>query len=338
MSNKNIKLFVTGMHCAACELLVEKKIAKSGLARSAKASLNSQQVVLETKSETNTRDLISKLNETLKEDGYQVSENKPGKKIDTIELIKAFLLALSLVLLFNVLQKLLNLDFLGSDELSLPSVFVIGIIASLSTCMAVVGGLVLSISGQYTKKSEAKRPLIAFHIARIVGFFALGGLMGAIGSLFNPTPLFYLVLNSLLFIVMLVMGLNLLDIHPVFSSLQLRMPKALGTKILNTKMVAGLITPILLGVATFFLPCGFTQSMQFSAMTSGDILQGALIMGVFALGTLPALGAISFTSTKLAKTENSGLFFKTAGFLVLLMAIFNFYSALIAAGVIKPLF
>jgi sulfite exporter TauE/SafE len=47
-----------------------------------------------------------------------------------------------------------------------------------------------------------------------------------------------------------------------------------------------------LGASTFFLPCGFTQAMQLYAMSSGNVFSGALIMGVFAVGTTPGLLSI----------------------------------------------
>ncbi|HCB52054.1 TPA: hypothetical protein DEP21_05855 [Patescibacteria group bacterium] len=43
------------------------------------------------------------------------------------------------------------------------------------------------------------------------------------------------------------------------------------------------------GVLTFFLPCGFTLAMQILAISSGNFWMGGLIMGFFALGTLPGL-------------------------------------------------
>jgi len=78
--------------------------------------------------------------------------------------------------------------------------------------------------------------------------------------------------------------------------------------------------------------------MQINAITSGNFLQGALIMLIFALGTLPVLALISFTSVRFSHSLRSGIFFKTAGFIVIFFAIFNFLLALVAAGVISPIF
>ena len=116
------------------------------------------------------------------------------------------------------------------------------------------------------------------------------------------------------------------------------MPKSLSRRITGIEKIGNKFAPLLLGILTFFLPCGFTQSMQINAMASGNFLQGGLIMLIFTLGTLPVLALISFTSVRFSHSLRSGIFFKTAGFTVIFFAIFNFLSALVAAGLISPIF
>jgi len=137
---------------------------------------------------------------------------------------------------------------------------------------------------------------------------------------------------------MLIMCLNLLDIFPWAKKLQIKMPKAIGRNVIAMENKEGILMPIFLGAVTFFLPCGFTQSMQIYSLTTGSFINGALTMFVFALGTLPMLALISFASVKLSKTLQSGIFFKTAGMLVIFFAVFNFLTALVAVGVIPPIF
>lgn len=222
--------------------------------------------------------------------------------------------------------------------MSLGLVFLIGIVASLSSCMAVVGGLVLSISSNYAKGKNQVMPLLLFHGSRVIGFFLLGGLFGLLGLVFNMTPRFYFIMSIILFLVMIILGINLLDLFPFFRKLQFRLPKKFSRRITGTETISNKFTPLLLGILTFFLPCGFTQSMQINAMTSGNFLNGALIMLIFALGTLPVLALISFSSVRFANSLKSGIFFRTAGFIVIFFAIFNFLSALVAAGIIFPIF
>jgi sulfite exporter TauE/SafE len=198
--------------------------------------------------------------------------------------------------------------------------------------MAVVGGIVLSISSTFSKSKNYK-PMIAFHIARLVGFIVLGGLIGLIGSAFIITPIISFVMTVIIFLVMVIMGFNLLQIFPWLNKFQPKIPKSFGKKSLDLKNTSSYIGVILLGVSTFILPCGFTQSMQIYSLSTGSFVNGALTMFVFALGTLPVLGLISFASMKFSKAIQSGLFFKIAGFLVLFFAIFNLYSSIRGLGI-----
>jgi uncharacterized protein len=228
--------------------------------------------------------------------------------------------------IFYLIHRAGVINFTGGRAFSYGLVFLIGITASLSSCMAVAGGLVLSISSGYAKGKDRVWPLVMFHIARVAGFLVLGGLIGFAGTAFNLSPAFYFISSIVLFAVMLILGLNLLDIFPFLRKLQPRMPKSFSRNITgsqdsgftgckNRKHIVPIklrtaFAPAALGIMTFFLPCGFTQSMQINAITSGNFMDGAVIMAVFALGTLPVLALISFTSVKFAATMKSGLFLR----------------------------
>ena len=199
-----------------------------------------------------------------------------------------------------------------------------------------VGGLLLSISANYAKRGEKIKPQALFHIGRLVSFFLFGGIIGLIGSAFTLSVTATFVLSILVGLVMFILGLNLLDVFPWAKRLQFHMPKklALGAHIM--KNVEFALAPFLVGMSTFFLPCGFTQSMQIYSLSTGSFMTGALTMTFFALGTLPVLSLISFTSVRLGKGKFSSVFFKSAGMLVIAFGILTIFSGLVAKGFIQP--
>lgn len=77
--------------------------------------------------------------------------------------------------MFFILQKSGILNFgIGGQVTSVTS-FLIGLIASVSSCLAVVGGLVLSLSAKISQDSVSDRKnIVLFHTARIFGFGVLG--------------------------------------------------------------------------------------------------------------------------------------------------------------------
>lgn len=327
------ELSVDGMHCAACELTIEKHLKHHKKVKNVSANLASNKVVVTTDSPEKADSLAKDFNELLKDTGYTVSTKQQNQEVNITDYIKAGAITMVIVLIFILLQRMGLVTLITTSTPSLPVVFGIGLIASVSSCMAVVGGLVLTLSAQYAKTQKVAA-ISAFHIARIVGFFFLGGVMGLIGSAFTLNPLLTFVIDVILFVVMISVGINMLELFPLP---QVQMPKFMGKWVLSFEGKRGWIMPMLLGVITFFLPCGFTQSMQVYALQSGNVLHGALIMLVFALGTFPALAVLSVASVKLSKTLQSGLFFKTAGMIIICFAAFNLLAALSVMGIIPPL-
>jgi sulfite exporter TauE/SafE len=226
----------------------------------------------------------------------------------------------------------------NTGTVSYGTAFVIGIIASLSTCMAVVGGLVLSMSATFAREGDRVKPQIIFHIGRLISFFVLGGVIGALGAAFTLNATATFALSLLIGLVMLVLGINLLDVFHWSKKLQPSMPKFLAKRAFSASKLNHSLTPFLVGIATFFLPCGFTQAMQIYTLGTGSFLNGALTMGSFALGTLPVLGLVSFSSFSIKNGKYAGVFFKTAGLIVILFALFNLMNSLVAIGLIQPVF
>jgi sulfite exporter TauE/SafE len=116
------------------------------------------------------------------------------------------------------------------------------------------------------------------------------------------------------------------------------MPKFLSKHALGVSKWNHALTPFVVGVVTFFLPCGFTQSMQIYTLTTGGFFAGGLTMLSFALGTLPVLALISFSSFSIKNSSKSGIFFKSAGLIVVAFALFNLINSFVIIGFIPPVF
>ena len=333
------KYFVRGMHCPSCEIYIESQFGGIKGIKNVKSNNKTQVLTFEIDEKLNKEEIIKKINSEIKKNGYNIkTELLQEKSNNTNQLLIAFLSALLILLLFFWIQRLTLGENLFSQEISFPVIFLIGIFASISSCMAVVGTLVLSLSSVYAKRNQGIGPMIHFHISRLVAFFILGGILGLIGSLFLLSKSVEIVMGVVLFLVMLILGLNMLNITPWFKKLELTLPKRVSKNLLEKSNIKNFLAPVLLGIVTFFLPCGFTQAMQLNAILTEDFLQAGLIMFVFAIGTLPVLLLITLSSRRISRGKNSDLFLKTAGFLVILFAIYNLLGTLIANGVISPIF
>jgi sulfite exporter TauE/SafE/copper chaperone CopZ len=329
---------ISGMHCPACVTLVEGELTDLPGIASAKASLARHQVeIAGPMAGYSPAAIIAELTPILSKHGYAISAAKPTHKIAWRDFLFAVPVAALFLAGFWLLQGLGIVNLVSLKDTTYSTAFVIGVIASLSTCMAVVGGLTLSVSANFAMEGSKVGPQLMFHTGRLVAFFILGGLIGALGTQFDFTPNAMLILNLVVALAMLILGLNLLDVLPGATALQPTMPAFVSRHLLAFKTLNHSVTPALIGAATFFLPCGFTQSMQLYTLTSGSFAAGALTMGAFALGTLPVLGLLSFASLSLHSRAASGVFFKSAGLVVMAFALMNLLTALIVAGYVSPL-
>ena len=336
---KTYTFHVTGTHCASCKILIEDVLSEQDFIQKPEEDLKKETVEIETDSEKTPEELAELLTSKVKPNGYTLSVEKitEEKKSDDV-IWKAIPIGLVFLVLFFILQKsgILNLG-IGGKTTPVTS-FIIGLIASVSTCLAIVGGLVLSLSAKISQDNVSDtKTFILFHIGRLISFALLGGLLGVLGNAIGINFTFTAILGLIASIVMLMLGLNLVG---VFTRNKVALPSGIFQKVFSVfrKIEHKTFTPLVIGFGTFFLPCGFTQSMQVVALSSGSFISSALIMFAFALGTLPMLSFLSFGSASFAHGKHAPLFFKSAGVIVVGLGMFAFLTGLVGLGIINPLF
>ena len=339
MNTQTLTLHIVGMHCGACILLTELEATGLLYITRAVSDLKHHTITVEGDFAGKSPEAVAaELTGVLQPHGYTVSADKQAHIQGWADFKVAIPVALAFIAAFVLLQKLGIVNLVPGGSVTIGSAFIIGVVASLSTCMAVVGGLVLSMSATFAHTGDKVRPQVLFHIGRLISFFVLGGVIGALGSAFTLNTTASFILGLIIAAVMLILGINLLGIFHWSKRLQPAMPKFLSRHAYGVSKLNHTLTPFVVGVATFFLPCGFTQSMQIYTLSTSTFLQGALTMGSFAFGTLPVLAAVSFSSFSIHDRSYAGIFFKTAGLIVILFGLYNLMNALVVAGVILPLF
>src|SRR3989344_5084505 len=332
---KTYTFHVTGTHCASCKILIEDILKEQDKIKNVQVDLKKETVLIEADSNQDPKELAQILTKKIKSNGYSLSvDKKTQEKINDNTIWQAIPIGLIFLVLFFILQKsgILNLG-MGGKTTPLTS-FIIGLIASVSSCLAIVGGLVLSLSAKVSQDEvNDKKNFTLFHIGRLASFALLGGVLGAVGQTIGINFTFSAMLGIAASIIMLLLGLNLTG---VFSRNRITLP----TGIFNffRKIEHKTLTPIIIGFGTFFLPCGFTQSMQIVALSSGSFISGFMIMFSFALGTLPMLALLSFGSASFAHGKHASLFFKSVGVVVIGLGIFALLAGLAGLGIINPLF
>lgn len=318
---KTITLYVSQMHCNSCVLLVEETFRDIPGIRSVSVDLSKKSVQLTGEFKHGEEKVIKEANKILNPLGYVVTKDKVNVKKELS--IVGIIIGLVILVIYWMVQKsdLAQSFNLGNSSWWTP--LLIGVIASLSTCMAVVGGLLMSLSASWARMGHKTVPQVIFLVSRLVGFVVLGAMLGLMGKGLALNWQMALVMQIVTGLVMIVLGLNLLGIGP---ELQFNLFGKLNKDLMNKNETKNWGWVIILGVGTFFLPCGFTQSMQVMALESGSLLGGAMTMGLFVVGTMPVLSLVAFSGKMLGAGKHSAKFFAAVGTIIVGLALFNLVS------------
>ena len=332
---------VSGMHCINCVVLVERRLAALPQVLRVTADYPGGYALITHRGELD----LPTIQNALGDDGYTVSPRDPTQATvisrantgrDYLEIAAAFLVLAGVAALlhqFNLLPRGLSV----SDSMSYGLVFVIGLVASVSSCLAVTGGLLVAVAAKYSEANpqlsdrERLTPHLYFNVGRIISYTLLGGLVGMLGSALTLSPALSGGLMVLASIIMIALGLQMLKLFPSLTALLPTLPKTFAHRIHGIAARDTKGAAFALGAATFFLPCGFTQGLQLYVLAKGSSLTGALTMLAFALGTLPALLSLSAVSS-FAKGAFQKHFVRLAGAAVIVLGFLNIQYGFVLTG------
>lgn len=218
-------------------------------------------------------------------------------------------------------------------------IFLTGLTVGGVSCMAVQGGLLASTIA--AREEEDIRagirhkhniwPTLIFLATKLIAYLVLGFILGGFGSALALSDGVRIVMQIAAALYMIVVALNLLNVHPIFRYAIIQPPRFLTRKLHNTSKSKDLFAPAFLGAMTIFIPCGITLAMEALAISSGSPFVGAAILGIFVLGTSPLFFGLGFLTTVLGDTFRTK-FLKIAAVGVLYLGITSLNGALILAG------
>ena len=148
--------FIQGMHCAACKTFIERTVCNLKGIKKVEVSLVGSRINIEAESQQVVPS-INKLNQLFNKDGYSFSEKeqKPTAGLSKKNILAVIIIFLLIVLFFFAFNgsRLLANFYINSNS-NLPAFFLFGIAAGLSSCAALVGGLLLSVQEGWVDPSD----------------------------------------------------------------------------------------------------------------------------------------------------------------------------------------
>jgi len=362
---RQVQWKVTGMHCAACVQLVRQELEPLGLQG---LTVNLKRGKLDFdfagSAEEEAR-LLADSHAKLVPLGFDVQvpasggggqgaggdgaaaavgQPMPAGK-NALHWVLAFAFAAGIAGLFMLLQRSGIVENLApalgdggittSSQLSgmvgvLVFALAMGLVASLSSCLAVVGSLVIGF-GALASGSSVWKPNLLFHAGRIGTFVLMGIVLGAVGGSLNLSGTFMGIFQMVVAALMVFVALSILGFGALAARFGLHLPKGVNQYLNRLRTSNNPFAAMALGALSFILPCGFTQSMQLFALSSGSAMVGAMALGLFAVGTAPVLLAAGTSAAWSAKGKFPAIQ-RAMGLLVLAFALLTFVSGFRVAG------
>jgi sulfite exporter TauE/SafE/copper chaperone CopZ len=294
--SKTKRLNIDGMTCAACQNKIEKKLRSTAGVNSASVSYGAGTAVV-----TYDPDIITirEIGAVIERLDYRVRDDRQ-RPATTERAVGTLIIIFAAYLLLNQfgLTTVFNIFPTAEVGMGYGMLFVTGLLTSVH-CAAMCGGINLS---QCLGRSDARggggkaaalRPSLLYNLGRVASYTAVGGVVGALGSVFTLTGAFRGAIQLIAGVFMVVMGVNMLGVFPGLRKLAPRLPGGLARKLDAQKEKSK--SPLIIGLLNGLMPCGPLQAMQLYALSTGSPVTGALSMLLFGLGTVPlmfGLGAL----------------------------------------------
>lgn len=215
------------------------------------------------------------------------------------------------------------------------SAFLIGLLGG-THCVGMCGGIVTSLSIGISKhKREDVKSFFVFQISYNLGRILTYTITGAIAASVGVVSEHYgfgmqvrKILTLIAATVMIFLGLYVMGWWKMAIMIIENVGKIFWNKI---EPIAKKFIPIrsighalIAGILWGWLPCGLVYSALFLAMSANSITEGALIMWIFGVGTLPVLLGVGYFSTNIIFHLRKKWLRTAAGSLIIFFGILQF--------------
>lgn len=235
------------------------------------------------------------------------------------------------------------------SELSLLVVFLTGLLGGVH-CAGMCGGIVSALGMMQQRqassiggipvstvpashmnmsvaKPSAFMSVGLYNTGRISMYTLLGALVGAVGSvvwlmdsLLPIQQIAYFISNILI----ILMGLYVIGVRQVASIAEaagVRLWRWISPAATRRLAGAGMLNSLVAGGLWGMVPCGMVYAVLSVALVSGSAFNGAMLMLVFGLGTLPNLMLLGLSGQWLAKASRHRVVRRFAGVMIITFGI-----------------
>jgi sulfite exporter TauE/SafE/copper chaperone CopZ len=315
-----------GMTCNNCERIIAKQVKKIEGVKKIDIDYATEEVQIIFDDNKTNLDSIKK---AIDSKGY-ICEEDPGTKNPPTSGWILSVLGIIVVAYF-AFQYLETIELPQiSQNMSYGLLFLVGLLTGLH-CVSMCGGFVVSYSTKGIK--EGKKPLelhLSYGIGKTLSYTIIGAIFGLFGSIIAFTPMMRGIAGILAGLFLLLFGLKMLNIFPVLRKIEFRTPQFISKFTYGQKKSHS--DPLTIGLLNgLMIACGPLQAIYIMAAGTGSMIEGAKLLFVFALGTLPVMLSFGYITSFIGSKATQKIL-KFSGAIVIILGIFMINNGLALTG------
>ena len=325
------KFQIKNMVCSSCEKIISKTVHKLSGIKKVMIDYNSGsgEVSYDDK-QTSFKEIKSKIEEK----GYKVIDNDSPEEIKEKKKswVSWILVGLGLILVGYFALQLYSKISLPqiSQNMGYGLLFLVGLLTGFH-CIAMCGGFVVS----YTTKGvqQGKKPHqmhLSYAIGKTISYTVIGAIFGLLGSIIAFTPTMRGIAGILAGTFLVIFGIKMLGV-PGLRKFRITLPRFLSRWIGEESKIHSQ-SPLVIGLLNgLMIACGPLQAMYIMAAGTGSMIEGAKILFIFALGTLPIMLSFGYI-TSLVSARATMKILKFSGIVVVILGLVMINRGLALTG------
>jgi len=326
MANLSKKFKAKGMTCKNCEKIIANQVKTMAGVKKIDVDYATEQVqVIYDPIKTN----FDSIKKEIDSKGYICEEYPGNQNLPTSGWILSVLgIIVIAYFAFHYLETI-ELPQI-SQNMSYGLLFIVGLLTGLH-CVSMCGGFVVSYSTKGINEGKKPHELhLAYGLGKTLSYTIIGAIFGLLGSIIAFTPLMRGIAGILAGLFLLLFGLKMLNIFPVLRKIQFRTPQFISKFTYGQKKSHS--DPMTIGLLNgLMIACGPLQAIYIMAAGTGSMIEGAKLLFVFALGTLPVMLSFGYITSFIGSKATHKIL-KLSGAIVIILGLFMINNGLALTG------
>jgi len=218
------------------------------------------------------------------------------------------------------------------ETIDIISIITIAFLGSFGHCIGMCGGIIVAYSSTKIEDNWSKQKQTVAHLlysfGRVFTYVLFGAMFGYLGgvAMFNNLANGSLLIFAGVF--MILTGLSLAGKLKFLTVIEHSLSSSKWyqntfRELLKTK---SLLSFFILGMLNGLLPCGLVYFFAVTAASTASAIDGALVMLIFGLSTIPALFSLGFFVSIYKNTKFRNIMIKIAAVSVILFGSYTIYE------------